>query len=82
MKVTVTQQPTIHAANVNLSGRKEVVAVGIQGPAGPNVLSEAEDVDVDVTTIKDGSVLVFKAITGKWTSTTILDSQNMEGGEY
>lgn len=69
MKVIVNQQP-----------RKEVVAVGIQGPSGPNSISTAAD--VDATDTQNGSILVYKTSTNKWTSTTVLDSQNMEGGEY
>lgn len=80
MKVTVSQQPSIHVASVNVGGRKEVVSVGIQGPAGPNMLSESND--VDVIDIKDGAILVYNSATNKWTATTVLDSQNMEGGEY
>lgn len=38
--------------------------------------------DVDTTTKLNGSVLVFKTTTNKWTSTTTLDAQNMEGGEF
>jgi len=38
--------------------------------------------NVDTTTLIDGSVLVYKTITNKWTSTTTLDAQNMEGGEF
>jgi hypothetical protein len=38
--------------------------------------------DVDTTTKINGSVLVYKTTTNKWTSTTTLDAQNMEGGEF
>ena len=50
----------------------------------PNaVLQSLTDVgDVDTTTKLDGSILVYKTITNKWTSTTTLDAQNMEGGEF
>lgn len=65
---------------VNPSSTSQVVSVGIQGPAGPNQLSTAQD--VVVTDLKDGSILVYKEITQKWTSTTSLDAQNMEGGEF
>lgn len=69
MKIKVNQQPT-----------KQVISVGIQGPAGPNVISTASD--VDTTDLKDGSLLVFKSAAQKWTSTTTLDAQNMDGGEF
>lgn len=65
---------------VNQQSTSQVVSVGIQGPAGPNSITSATD--VDTTNLQNGSVLVYKANTSKWTSTTTLDSQNMEAGEY
>jgi hypothetical protein len=38
--------------------------------------------DIDASTKINGSILVYKTITNKWTSTTTLDAQNMEGGEF
>lgn len=38
--------------------------------------------DVDASGAQNGSVLVYNAATNKWISTTTLDLQNMEGGEY
>ena len=38
--------------------------------------------DVDTTTLDNGAVLAYKTTTNKWTSTTTLDAQNMEGGEF
>jgi hypothetical protein len=62
----------------------KVPSVGIQGPAGPT--SEALQLDqlfnVDASSKTNGSVLVYKTNTSKWTSTTTLDAQNMEGGEF
>lgn len=65
---------------VNQQGTSQVVSVGIQGPPGPNNITTAQD--VDATNLQNGSVLVYKTTTSKWTSTTTLDSQNMEAGEY
>lgn len=49
----------------------------------PAIVESLSDVaDVDTTTKINGSVLVFKTTTNKWTSTTTLDAQNMEGGEF
>lgn len=49
----------------------------------PAVLESLSDVgNVDTTTLGNGSVLVYKTSTNKWTSTTTLDAQNMEGGEF
>ena len=46
------------------------------------VESMSDIANVDTTTLTNGSVLVYKTITNKWTSTTTLDAQNMEGGEF
>lgn len=64
---------------VNTGPTKNVVSIGIQGPPGTTIYDSN---DFDMTEIKDGSVLVYKEITNKWTSTTTLDAQNMEGGEF
>ena len=51
--------------------------------ANPAVVESISSIaDVDTTTKINGSVLVFKTTTSKWTSTTTLDAQNMEGGEF
>lgn len=65
---------------VNPSGTSQVVSVGVQGPAGPAVIALAGD--VDVTNLQNGSILVYKTQSNKWTSTTVLDAQNLEGGEF
>ena len=51
--------------------------------ANPSVVESVSNIaDVDTTTKINGSVLVYKTTTNKWTSTTTLDAQNMEGGEF
>jgi len=51
--------------------------------ANPAVVESLSNVaDVDTTTKLNGSVLVYRTTTNKWTSTTTLDAQNMEGGEF
>ena len=42
----------------------------------------ADLVDIDTRILKDGSVLVYEKDTEKWTSTTTLQKQNLEGGEF
>ena len=51
---------------------------GLTGASG--VLSDITDIDTTAKT--NGSVLVYKATTAKWTATTILENQDMEGGYY
>jgi hypothetical protein len=51
--------------------------------ANPAIVESISSIgDVDTTTKINGSVLVYKTTTNKWTSTTTLDAQNMEGGEF
>jgi hypothetical protein len=38
--------------------------------------------NVDTTTLNNGAVLVYKTNTNMWTSTTILDAQDVTGGQY
>lgn len=48
--------------------------------APPAVMADLGD--VDVTTLNNGAVLVYRANTSKWTSTVDLDAQNMDGGHF
>lgn len=51
--------------------------------ANPVVVESVSNIaDVDTTTKINGSVLVYKTTTNKWTSTTILDGQDVTGGQY
>jgi hypothetical protein len=53
--------------------------------ANPAVIESISDIaDVDVTTYGkvNGSILIYKSLTNKWTASTTLDAQNMEGGEF
>lgn len=65
---------------VNNQSTSSVVSVGVQGPSGPSQITTATD--VDTSDLKNGSLLVYKTSTNKWTSTTTLDAQNMDGGEF
>jgi hypothetical protein len=67
---------------VNPVAPKQVVSVGIQGPAGSTAFKINEAQDMDITDIRDGSVLVYKSITQKWTATKTLEAQAIEGGQY
>jgi hypothetical protein len=49
----------------------------------PSTVGSMSDIgNVDTTTLNNGAVLVYKTTTNRWTSTTSLDAQNMEGGEF
>lgn len=38
--------------------------------------------DVDISNLTNGSVLVYKTSTAKWTSTIDLEDQNLNGGQF
>jgi hypothetical protein len=60
-----------------------VLTLSSSNVANPAVVESISNIaDVDATNKIDGSILVYKSITNKWTSTTTLDAQNMEGGEF
>lgn len=58
------------------------VTTDLSNPAILNSLSDVGDVDLATNGKVNGSVLVYRTTTNKWTSTTTLDAQNMEGGEF
>jgi len=51
-------------------------------PTYVETLDNIGDVDTITNGKINGSVLVFRESTQKWTSTITLDAQNMEGGEF
>lgn len=70
-QLVVTTAETVTFASSNLSN-----------PAVVESLDYVGDIDTATNGKTNGSVLVFKTTTNKWTSTTTLDAQNMEGGEF
>lgn len=62
-----------------------VLTLASSNVANPSVVESMSNIaDVDVTTNGkvNGSILVYRTTTNRWTSTTTLDAQNMEGGEF
>ena len=54
----------------------------LSNPAVVESMSNIADVDITTNGLVSGSILVYKTATNKWTSTTLLNEQNMEGGEF
>lgn len=78
MKVTVK---TNNSAIARISGRQTAIPkVGVQGPAGTSVNQMSEMIDVDLTAIADGCVLVYSASAGKWVAQTLLNKQEIDMG--
>lgn len=65
---------------VNTQGTNQVIAVGIQGPPGAASIGSLPD--VDTSDLKDGSLLVYTEDTQKWKSTTLLNKQAIDAGEF
>ena len=60
-----------------------VLTLSSSNVANPAVVESMSNIaDVDTSVRVNGSILVYKTTTNKWTSTTTLDAQNMEGGEF
>ena len=58
------------------------IDTSVSGVIGVNSLSELDDVDLFSEGRQDGSVLVYKATTNKWTSTRLLNKQIVDAGEF
>lgn len=54
----------------------------LSNPAVVESMTNIADVDTTTDGLINGSILVYKTATNKWTSTTLLSEQNMEGGEF
>ena len=54
----------------------------LAAPAVVESMSNIADVDITTNGKVNGSILVYKTTTNKWTASTTLDAQNMEGGEF
>jgi len=54
----------------------------LSNPAVVESMQNIADVDTATNGLVSGSILVYKTATNKWTSTTLLSEQNMEGGEF
>ena len=57
-------------------------STNLNNPAVVESISNIADIDLTTNGTVNGSVLVYKASTNKWTATTILDSQDVTGGQY
>jgi len=56
------------------------IITGIMGPPGRTTVNGLDD--VDVTQLNPGSILVYNTQTQKWISTTLLNQQTVDSGQY
>ena len=54
----------------------------LANPAVVESMDYIDDVDVTTNGKTNGSILVYNTTTNKWSSTTTLDAQNIECGEF
>lgn len=54
----------------------------LANPATVESIGSIANVDIATNGQVNGSVLVYKTTTNKWTSTTVLDAQDVTGGQY
>lgn len=58
------------------------ISSDLSNPTVVESLDFVGDIDTVTNGKQNGSVLVYRTTTSKWTATTTLDAQNMEGGEF
>jgi hypothetical protein len=79
--IAIVDDPTqsIITATTSTGGTTIITSSNLTNSDSVSISSLA---NVDTTTLNNGAILVYKTTTNKWTSTTTLDGQNMEGGEF
>jgi hypothetical protein len=80
--IAVVDDPnqSVITATTSTGGVTILTGSSLSNPQSVDSLSTIGN--VDTSTLNNGAVLVYKTNTNKWTSTTTLDAQNMEGGEF
>jgi hypothetical protein len=59
-----------------------LASTNLNNPVIIETMDNVGDVDTTTEGKLNGSLLVYRTTTNKWTSTRTLDAQNMEGGEF
>jgi hypothetical protein len=54
----------------------------LNNPSVVESITNIADVDVTTNGLNNGSLLIYKSATNKWTASRLLDFQVMEGGEF
>jgi len=78
--MTTTVVTEKHNTVVIRTETPKVILTGIMGPPGKSTITAMED--VDVSQLNSGSLLVYNTQTQKWTSTTLLNQQVVDSGQY
>jgi hypothetical protein len=74
---------TLTTSTTTAGGGSTITTIGIQGASGA-VVPISENVQVDIVSegLNNGSLLVYKTNTSKWTATKTLDLQIVDSGEF
>ena len=54
----------------------------LAAPASVESVNDIANVDTTTNGLVTGSILIYRTATNKWTASTTLENQNMEGGEF
>jgi hypothetical protein len=57
-------------------------STSLSNPAVVQSVTDIGDVDITTNGLNNGSLLIYKTATNKWTASRLLDFQVMEGGEF
>jgi len=76
IKVQVTTTPPL---NVQITDPKLAVSV-IEGFMA--IFRLGDLIDVDITALEDGCVLVYNSTTSKWVATRVLEKQYVNAGQF
>lgn len=70
-------------AEITATVTQEDLLLASTNLANPSVVESISQIgDVDTTNLSNGAILVYKSNTNKWVSTTLLDQQHVEAGEF
>jgi hypothetical protein len=74
---------TLTTSTTTAGGGSTITTIGIQGASGA-VVPISENVQVDIVSegLNNGSLLVYKTNTSKWTATKTLNLQTVDSGEF
>lgn len=73
---------TIEEDSVNVQTTLQSPFTVETGLSDPNLLDDHVDIDTTTEGKLDGSILVYKTSTNMWTSTTLLNNQRIDAGEF
>lgn len=69
-------------ADITATVEQNFIATATVSTTSSVGITESSDVDTTTNGVQEGSMLAFSATTGKWTSTTTLENQEITGGQY